>query len=441
MKRDVMAKLLAWKTSRARKPLLVTGVRQCGKTYVLKEFGETCFDNLVYLNFESSEHLAGIFEYDYDVNRILREIEIHEGVSIEVGKTLLFFDEIQECPRAISSLKYFCENMRDLHLVCAGSLLGVAVKRQAVSFPVGKVNRIQMHPLSFGEFVGAVDGAGFLELMKTWPFDRPLSSSHRATMERRLREYYAVGGMPEAVQEWVDTHDLAAVGEIQDELLSGYADDFSKHAPLSQVEKIRWVWDSVPKQLAKENNKFVFSHVKAGKRAAELEDALQWLCDAGLATKLELVENACPPLAQSANATYFKVYLPDVGLLCRKAGVSQRALLEGAVASPGFRGALAENYVLNELIAQEMSCWFWRSGNTAEVDLLTEEDGKVIPVEVKSADNAQAKSYRQFCKRFHPERGFKVSLKNIAVNDCEGTSTVNLPLYLVFSLRRWLGVV
>lgn len=437
MQRDFIQNLIEWKDSKRRKPLILTGVRQCGKTYLLKEFGSEYFDNFCYINFESAGKYSAIFEYDYDVKRILREIELAENVKITAGKTLLIFDEIQECPKAITSLKYFCENLQELHLVCAGSLLGVAIKKENISFPVGKVNRMQLYPMSFKEYLQAVGEGKYIELFNDWNINREIPELYTVPLERHLKNYYIVGGMPEAVKEFAESGDYAEVAKIQDEILSDYSDDFSKHAPISEIEKIRMIWDSIPKQLAKENNKFVFSHVKEGKRAHELEAALQWLKNSGLVHLVELVQNAELPLSSNADSTYFKVYMADSGLLCRRLGLSYKNILEENTALSTFKGAITENYVLQELIVQNKVPYFWRSGNTAELDFLFEEDGNVIPVEVKAATNTQAKSFKQFCKKYQNKTGFKLSLKNIAENDCEGTNAVNLPLYLLWNISSY----
>ncbi len=434
MKREFIKDLVAWKDSARRKPLIVTGVRQCGKTHSLKEFGSSFFENVCYINFESSSSYSSIFDYDFDVKRIIREIEQMEQCKITPGKTLLILDEIQESPRAITSLKYFCENMRELHIACAGSLLGVALKGENISFPVGKVNRMQMHPMSFKEFLIAKGEEKFIEIFADWDINREIPEAYARPLERLLKEYYLVGGMPEVVQEYVSSGDFNAVQQIQDEILSDYADDFSKHAPVPEIEKIRLVWDSVPIQLAKENNKFMFSHVKEGKRAHELEAALQWLKNSGLVYLLELVQNAEAPLSANADATYFKVYMADCGLLCRRLGLGYKDFLGETDTMKTYKGAVVENYVLNELIAQRKRPYFWRSGNSAELDFLFEEEGSIFPVEVKAATNTRAKSYRQFCKKYQPGKGYKLSLKNLAVNDCEGTVTLSLPLYLVWKL-------
>ena len=438
MEREITDRLLQWKNSRRRKPLLLTGVRQCGKTYTIRDFGDRHFEKTVYLNFEENSRLSSLFEDDYDVHRIIREIEIFQKTKIVAGKTLLIMDEIQECPRAITSLKYFCENLRELHVISAGSLLGVALKRDNISFPVGKVNRMQMFPMNFREFAKASGMAEMLDSLKNHPMDHPIPELYSVPLEKLLKEFYFVGGMPEAVKEWQSSHDIREIEEIQDEILRDYADDFAKHAPLRDVEKIRWIWDSIPVQLAKENNKFVFSHVRKGKRSAELEDALQWLRDAGLVIQLELVEKPEIPLSSAANASYFKVYFSDIGLLCRKSGLSAKTLWEENALFSQYKGALAENYVLNELRSQGETLYFWRSGNTAEVDLLTEHQGQIVPIEVKAADNVQAKSYRLFCRRYAPLTGFKMSLKNAGINFCEDTRTFNLPLWMAWNWKAYL---
>lgn len=437
MHRDILSDLIKWQNKSLRKPLLVTGVRQCGKTYTLLEFANKSFKNYVYVNFEGTENLSAIFDYDFDVKRITSELSAYFKTPIIPGETLLIFDEIQECPRAITSLKYFCENMRELHIVCAGSLLGVALKREQISFPVGKVNRMQLYPMSFREFVIANGREDLIELFKNWPADRVIPDLYSTPYNKLLKEYYIVGGMPEAVKTWVETGDIDEVEEIQNEILNDYADDFSKHAPANEVPKIRWIWDSVPVQLAKENNKFVFSHVKEGKRSAELEDAMQWLCDAGLIIKTELAEKPELPLSGSADKTFFKVYMSDVGLLRAKSKVSPDTIIDENDLYIRFKGAFAENYVLNELRSTGKEPYFWRSGNTAEIDFIYESKSRIIPVEVKSADNTQAKSYKQFCRKYSPQNGFKLSRKNIARNMCDNTSTISLPLYLAWNIDEY----
>lgn len=437
MKRDIFDHLKKWKDNRRRKPLLVTGVRQCGKTYIIKQFGDECFENCVTINFESSSKYSGIFDYDFDVERIIKELQVVTKEKITADKTLLFFDEIQECPRAITALKYFCENMKELHVICAGSLLGVALKQDNISFPVGKVNRIRLYPMSFKEFAVACGEEDLINVLEDWSVDREIPEVYSAPMKKMLKDYYIIGGMPEAVQTWIDTHDYDETENVLREILDDYADDFSKHSPMVELPKIRWIWDSVPVQLAKENNKFVFSHVKKGKRAADLENAMQWLKDAGLIYQLELVEKPETPLSVFADATYFKVYMSDIGLLRVRSGVSYSTVLYENENYIKYKGAFAENYVNNELLALGKTPFFWRSGNTAEIDFIYDDKAGYIPVEVKSADNTQAKSYKQFCGKYSPKKGFKLSLKNIAENRCVDTLTISLPLYLAWNIEKY----
>ena len=434
MHREITEELIKWKDSKRRKPLMITGVRQCGKTYVIKEFGEKYFDDTCYINFESNGNYADIFDFDFDVNRIISELEFIHKTKIAPGKTLLIFDEIQECPKAITALKYFCEDCKDLHLICAGSLLGVALKKESISFPVGKVNRMQMYPMNFKEFLVAAGEERYIEFFSNWDANRVIPEAYARPLEQLLKTYYAVGGMPEVVLEYVESKNFQTVIEIQDEILSDYSDDFSKHAPATEIEKLRMIWESIPKQLAKDNNKFVFSHVKEGKRAHELEASLNWLKNAGLIYVLELVQNAEVPLAFNADATYFKVYMSDIGLLSRRLGLTINDYMAEEDALKTSKGAITENYVMSELLGQNKTTYYWKSGNTAEVDFIYENDGNVVPVEVKAATNTQAKSYKQFCKKFGPKKGFKVSLKNMATNKVDETDTVSLPLYLLWNI-------
>ena len=438
MEREIIKKLKAWKENPDRKPLILTGVRQCGKTYAMKHFGEMYFEDVAYFNFEGDEGLQSVFDYNLKTDRILEELgQLYHGKPLIPGKTLVIFDEIQEVPRALASLKYFCEENRKLHLICAGSLLGVALKRDHISFPVGKVDHMQMYPMSFSEFLQAEDPKLHAGVQR-FAFERALPAAYTEPLCRLQRIYYAVGGMPEAVAAWVENHDFEKVERIQDNILIDYRSDFSKHAPLSEVPKITWIWDAIPAQLAKDNHKFIFSHVKQGARAKDLEDALQWLVDAGLAYRLELVEKPEQPLSFCANKTNFKVYLSDVGLLRRKSGVSAQTILQGTERFERFKGALTENYVMTELLTLGKQPYFWKSGNTAELDFLIEEAEKMIPIESKAEVNTKAKSYRIFCKKYQPELGFRCSMKNIGEHFVEQTYTYSLPLYLLWRMQVYL---
>ena len=439
MLRKDYEKLLKWKNKTSRKPLLVLGVRQCGKTYLVKEFGSKEFENMAYINFDGNKGLQSIFDYDFDINRILDEIgSVVFNKKIIPGKTLLFLDEIQDCPRAIQSLKYFCENLPELHVIAAGSLLGIALKEQGISFPVGKVQRLEMFPMSFEEFVIADGGEKYLNGMSKLPLGREISELYSVPMQKYLQNYYIVGGMPEAVKIWIQTHDYNQVEEIQTQILKDYADDFGKHTTPDTAIKIKLIWDAIPSQIAKDNNKFIFSHVKEGARAKDLEDALEWLVSAGLVYKLTLVQTPQLPLESMKDNTYFKIYMADMGLLRKKSNVNYRTILNGDESFIQFKGAFSENYIMSELKSLGVSAYFWRTKADAEVDFISDYEGVLFPIEVKSATNTKAKSLQLFCKRFSPKLAFKASLKNVGDNMIEETHIWNIPLYIFFRLKEYI---
>ena len=439
MLRKDYEKLLKWKNKTSRKPLLVLGVRQCGKTYLVKEFGSKEFENMAYINFDGNKGLQSIFDYDFDINRILDEIgSVVLNKKIIPGKTLLFLDEIQDCPRAIQSLKYFCENLPELHVIAAGSLLGIALKEQGISFPVGKVQRLEMFPMSFEEFVIADGGEKYLNGMSKLPLGREISELYSVPMQKYLQNYYIVGGMPEAVKIWIQTHDYNQVEEIQNQILKDYADDFGKHTTPDTAIKIKLIWDAIPSQIAKDNNKFIFSHVKEGARAKDLEDALEWLISSGLVYKLNLVQTPQLPLESMKDNTYFKIYMADVGLLRKKSNVNYRTILNGDESFIQFKGAFSENYIMSELKSLGVSAYFWRTKADAEVDFISDYEGVLFPIEVKSATNTKAKSLQLFCKRFAPKLAFKASLKNVGDNMIEETHIWNIPLYIFFRIKEYI---
>ncbi len=441
MYREITERLKKWKTKKNRKPLVLTGVRQCGKTYIIKDFGKNEFSDVAYFMFEKNARLQAVFEMDYDTKRILSELDLICGHKIEAGKTLVIFDEIQACPDAIASLKFFCEECRELHIIAAGSLLGVEIGKENISFPVGKVDRMQMYPMNFREFLIAVGYGELAKKASEMHKDSELSELYTIPLERELRNFYYVGGMPEAVGEWVEDHSVSDVDEIQRGLLDGYENDFSKHAPTAEMPRLRLLYKSIPEQLAKENNKFVFSHVKESARAKEFENSLSWLFDAGLAYKLCLVENPSLPLSMYADDSYFKLYMSDVGLLRCRTKVPYNDLIEWRSDSvyARFRGAFTENFVLTELLSYGIEPYFWRSGNSAEVDFLFENDGRAIPLEAKAEIRTKAQSYRSYCKKYHPTLGFRVSFKNVGINTIEDTESVSLPLYMLWNISKYLS--
>jgi hypothetical protein len=328
--------------------------------------------------------------------------------------------------------------MPKLHIIAAGSLLGVALKKQGVSFPVGKVDRLEMYPMSFEEFVTADGGGHLIEGLKKLDFEREIPELFSIPLEKYLKNYYIVGGMPEAVQTWIDTHDYGEVDAVQDRILKDYGDDFGKHTTAETANKIHLIWDAIPSQIAKENNKFIFSHVRKGARAKDLEDALEWLVSAGIAYRLKLVSTPELPLSGMADNTYFKVYMSDVGLLRKKSNVNYRTILEGDKSFIHFKGALTENYVMTQLQCMGIDSWFWRTNSEAEIDFITDWEGVLLPIEVKAADNTKAKSLHIFCGRYSPKMAVKTSLKNVGDNMDSATHVWSLPLYSLFRLKDYI---
>ena len=439
MKREIMKDLISLKNKKNRKPLLLTGVRQCGKTYILKKFGEEHFDSYVYINLERDPQIAAVFNYDYDINRILQDISnLSLTPKIIPGKTLLIIDEIQFNPKAITALKYFQEDLPALCVVGAGSLLGISLREEGASFPVGKVDRLQMYPMTFKEFLFQSESSRIAESIESYDLTKPLPDYILENLNREYTHYLLVGGMPEAVKTWFESRNLSEVYEIQDNIISGYENDFSRHSPKNELTNIELIWRSIPEQLAQDNNKFVFSRAKKSARAKDLEKSIGWLIDAGLIHVVTKIENPQVPLSFYNNSSFYKIYLCDVGLLSRIANFTLKSLLEKDDLTGGFRGSLAENYVNNELIALGYDTYFWRSGNSAELDFLIEDDGRIIPIEVKANINTKAKSYNVFVKRHKSEVGFKFSQNNIGQNIVENTNTYSLPLSLVYRIKGYL---
>lgn len=441
MERKAYQSLVKWKNKTKRKPLIVSGVRQCGKTYLIKdEFGKREFSDVAYFNFDGDEGLQSIFDYNFDTERIIDELgSVVRGKKIDVGETLVIFDEIQACPRAIQSLKYFSENVPELHIISAGSLLGVALREKGISFPVGKVERLDMYPMSFEEFVEADGGKKYLDGLNKLEREREIPKLYTTPLEKYYINYLIIGGMPEVVQAWVDTHNYKEAEEVQNRILKDYADDFGKYTTPETATKIKMIWDSIPSQIARDNSKFIFSHVKEGARSKNLEDALGWLVNAGIVLKLDMVSNPEIPLAGMADSTYFKIYMSDVGLLRKKANVNYRTILEGDDAFIHFKGALAENFIYVQLKCMGITPYFWRTKADAEMDFLTDYEGKLIPIEVKSADNAKAKSLHLFCNRYNPQIAFKSSLKNVGDNIDGKTHVWSLPLYVFYKFKDYVN--
>ncbi|MDV0443500.1 ATP-binding protein [Methanorbis rubei] len=435
MKRHIFKKLLAWKNDPARKPLLIKGVRQCGKTWLLKQFGKEHFTDTAYFNFEGNNPLHNVFASDLSTNRILTELGLLRGRPITLGTTLLIFDEIQFCPNALTSLKYFAEDLPEQHIACAGSLLGIALAKP-LSFPVGKVTILTLHPMNFPEFLLANGKDLLCSHLADLHVEDQIPKSILPELKTLYRDYLITGGMPEAVSIWLATHDASRVEETHKQILQSYTLDFAKHAPLKDVPKLSLIWDAIPGQLAKDTGKFVFGHVKSGARAKDLEDALQWLIDAGLVHKIEKIDRPDIPLSAYADATHFKLYLADIGLLRTMSGFPAEALLAANPETSHMRGALTENYVLAELAAQDIGpIFFWKSGNRAEVDFVLQIKTEIIPIEVKSAENTRSKSLARYRELYEPHLSTKISLENLRILRKENGSLLELPLPLVWKMK------
>jgi predicted AAA+ superfamily ATPase len=435
MKRLLMEKMKQWKDNKHRKPLIVKGVRQCGKTWLLKEFGTAHYEDIAYFNFEGNDALGERFEHDLDVTRIITELGIVRHKAIQPEKTLIVFDEIQFCNRALTALKYFYENAPEYHIICAGSLLGIALSKP-LSFPVGKVELLTLYPMNFLEFLLASGEDMLCEHLQSLNPDEKVSDLFADKLESYLRTYYITGGMPEVVETWICTKDITQVEAVQQQILDNYQLDFAKHAPSRDFPKLAAIWRSIPQQLSKENSKFIFSQVKKGWRAKDLEDALEWLISAGLVYKVTKIEKPSMPLSAYADQTFFKLYLSDVGLLRKMANLSAGHLLQRNDEFKEFKGAVAENYVLCEMANLFDSGWFyWKSDNTAEVDFVIQHDINIIPVEVKSERNNKAKSLAEYRKKYNPKISVITSMNNVA-----GVEVRQIPLYLLWQMKKYLDV-
>lgn len=431
MKRLILEDLVHWKNRIDRKPLILKGVRQCGKTWILKQFGKENYQDIAYFNFEENPALAQRFQQDLDPKRILMELGVLNGKKIEPETTLVILDEIQFCNAALTSLKYFQEQTPEYHITCAGSLLGIALSKP-LSFPVGKVDFLTLLPMSFYEFVLAHEESMLLLHLENQDIRDPIPQMFADRLTSLYRSYLTTGGMPEVVAGWLASKDIAVVERIQDGILNSYELDFAKHAPATDFPKISMIWKSIPDQLAKENGKFVYGHVKPGARAKDLEDALQWLVSAGLVHKVNKIEKPAIPLSAYANSSYFKLYLTDVGLLRRMARLPASAVFEESTLYSEFKGAMAENYVLNELVHLcGDTPFYWKSGNTAEVDFIIQMENYIVPIEAKASWNVKSRSLSVYRTKYEPEIAVKVSLRNLKMDP----GLLHLPLYLIWKLK------
>ncbi len=426
MYRMAMEKLYEWKDSKHRKPLIIEGARQVGKTWLMEEFGRKAYEDTMYINFDANSRMAELFASDLNTDRLIMGMELYAGRKIDPDKTLLIFDEVQEVPRALSSLKYFYENTPQYHIVCAGSLLGIAL-HGGTSFPVGKVDFLNLYPLSFKEFLMATVGERFAELLGSR--DYSMVTFFKQTYIDALKQYYYVGGMPEAVQSFAEDKDFHEVREIQKRILAAYEQDFSKHAPIEIVPKIRMIWNSIPSQLAKENKKFIYGLVREGARAKEYEAAIMWLCDCGLVHKVSRVNAGGMPLKAYEDLRAFKLFMVDVGLLGCMTGLSQRILLDGNDLFVEFKGALTEQYVCQQLkTIEDLGVYYYTNDRgSCEVDFIVDTGERIVPLEVKAEVNLKAKSLKTYREKYSPEISVRTSMADYKRED----GLVNLPVYAV----------
>ena len=426
MYREVIVRLNSWKTGEYRKPLILKGARQVGKTWLLQEFGRTSYAKYVYINFEDTPSLQKIFISDFDIDRIINVLRIHSGIAITAEDTLIIFDEIQSAERGITSLKYFCEKAPQYNVIAAGSLLGMGLHSH-VSFPVGKVDFLDLRPLSFNEFLIAMNEPDLAKALgaKDWN----AISIFVDKLKEYLRYYLYVGGMPEVIDSFVQTRDWQLVRRIQNRILNSYEGDFSKHAPIETVPRIRMVWQSIPSQLAKENKKFVYGVIKEGARAKDFELAIQWLLDCGLLLKSHRISKPALPLTAYQDLSAFKLFLHDVGLLGAMAGLDLRTIIEGNDIFTEFKGAFTEQFVMQQLrLKSDRYIGYWTNErSTSEVDFVIQDEGDVIPIEVKSAKQLKARSFKLFCEKYKPPKAIRASLSDYH----EESWMVNVPLYAI----------
>ena len=429
MKRSAITYLYQWKESNHRKPLIMLGARQVGKTWLMQEFAKEAYTNSAYVNFEDNEMLRELFAHDFDINRIINSLQWSTGVTIDEN-TLIILDEIQEAPRGITALKYFAEKAPQYHVIAAGSLLGIAM-HQNDSFPVGKVDFMHLYPLSFFEFLDAIGESRIKDLLmsKDWS----MITMFRNQFEERLRQYYIVGGMPEVVSSFANEGNLTRVRTIQKAILESYERDFSKHATAIEVPRIRMVWKSIPAQLAKENKKFVYGAIKEGARAKDFELAIEWLKDAGLIYKVNRCKKAQLPLSAYEDFSAFKLFLSDIGLMGAMSNIPVQSLLDGNVLFSDFKGALTEQYVLQQLKDNSsLSIYYWSAENSrGEIDFLLQDEEMIIPIEVKAEENLQAKSLKVFVERNPGLKGMRLSMSPYREQDW----LVNYPLYSINALQ------
>ena len=430
-----MKELIKWKENKGRKPLILRGARQVGKTYILKEFGKENYQNIAYFNFDNDEELKNIFLHTKDPKRIIEQLVLVSEERIEPDKTLIIFDEVQECPNALNSLKYFNEDANEYHIIAAGSLLGIRLSH--TSFPVGKVEFLDMYPMTFTEFLKADGSENLVQYMESIKGFENILEVFWSRLEEKLKTYFIIGGMPEAVNSWVLKKDITEVNKIQKNILEAYEEDFSKHTTATEANRISIIWNSIPSQLAKNNKKFLYQVAKEGARAREYEGAVNWLNDANLIYKIYNITKPSMPLIAYNDLSSFKIYLNDIGLLKRMTNLSSRVIIEGNRIFEEFKGALTENYVLQMLISSGIiKPNYFIFDNKYEIDYLIQYENEIIPIEVKSSENISSVSFKNYNEKFKPKIRVRFSMKNLQKDD----NLINIPLFMVEYLKNFLDI-
>ena len=432
MQRFILKKLIEWKESKYRKPLILKGARQVGKTYILKQFGKENYEGVAYFNFDHDKDLYNLFENTKNPKRILEQLAFIYGKAIIPGKTLIIFDEIQECPNALNSLKYFYEEANEYHIACAGSLLGIRLSH--TSFPVGKVDFLNMYPMTFSEFLIADNAQNLVDYMDSLEKIEKIPDIFFNQLEEKLKAYFIIGGMPEAVSAWVNEKDMELVNKIQDNILSAYESDFSKHTQDSEANKISLIWNSVPSQLAKENKKFLYQVVKEGARAREYENALNWLNDANLIYKIYNVTKTDFPLKAYNDLSAFKIYMNDVGLLRKMSNLDSKIVVEGDKLFEEFKGAFTENYVLNMLSSTLNSVPNYYTFDRNEIDFIIQYKNNIVPIEVKANKSTNNTSLTKYNEKFNNELSVRFSMNNLSKDG----KILNIPLFLIEYVEKFI---
>lgn len=432
MYRKIMKNLLTWKNDKDRKPLILRGARQVGKTYIIKQFGEENYDGVAYFNFEHDTQLYNMFDSTKDPIRILEQLSFVYGKAIIPGKTLIVFDEIQECPNALNSLKYFEEEAKEYHIISAGSLLGIRLSH--TSFPVGKVDFLDMYPMTFTEFLEADGCKNLVDYMDSIKEIENIPDIFFDKLSEKLKAYFIIGGMPEVVKSWITNKDMEKVNKIQDNILKSYESDFSKHTTNIEANRISMIWNSIPSQISKENKKFLYQAVKNGARAREYEGAVNWLKDANVVNKIYNITKPNMPLISYNDLSSFKMYLNDVGLLRKKTDLDSKVIIEGNKLFQEFKGALTENYVLQTLIALGLNPYYFTFENRYEIDFIIQYKNEIIPIEVKSGESINNTSLKVYNEMNNPRIRIRFSIKNLNKDG----NLINIPLFMVEYLDKFI---